>query len=294
MSHFRTVVLLENLPDDIESAVGTLLAPYDENTEVPEYERDCDCIGKIALRDAIETATKCHGSIKELRDSFHRDRQKDETDEQEDAAWEKHISGYKGTEQSALDSHPMKAKADPECGLYSERYHPGGHKPGERFEDGSGCAGTGKCLSTYNPKSKWDWWTIGGGWQGDFDSDYDSTKDERNWEECWVCEGTGKRHDQLGLDTRASNPDYTCNGCQGKGTKLKSTLAPHPSGNVKQVAGLSYVPFAIVTPDGEWHEKGSMGWWAIVTDEKDDWPDTVTKIFAQHESCTAVLCDLHI
>ena len=29
-------------------------------------------------------------------------------------------------------------------------------------------------------------------------------------------------------------------------------------------------PFAFITPDGEWHERGKMGWWAIVTDEKEE------------------------
>ena len=31
----------------------------------------------------------------------------------------------------------------------------------------------------------------------------------------------------------------------------------------------THVPFAYVTSDGKWHERGKMGWWAIVSDEKD-------------------------
>lgn len=31
-----------------------------------------------------------------------------------------------------------------------------------------------------------------------------------------------------------------------------------------------FVPFAFVTPDGEWHSKGKMGWWAISWDEMPD------------------------
>ena len=30
----------------------------------------------------------------------------------------------------------------------------------------SDCHGTGKRMTTYNPKSKWDWWVVGGRWNG--------------------------------------------------------------------------------------------------------------------------------
>ena len=31
-----------------------------------------------------------------------------------------------------------------------------------------------------------------------------------------------------------------------------------------------FVPFAFVTPDGEWHAKGKIGWWAATWDEMPD------------------------
>ena len=38
-------------------------------------------------------------------------------------------------------------------------------------------------------------------------------------EECDICNGTGKRIDDIGISARNANPDYTCNGCDGKGKK---------------------------------------------------------------------------
>lgn len=40
------------------------------------------------------------------------------------------------------------------------------------------------------------------------------------------------------------------------------------------------VPFAIVK-DGKWHERGSMGWWGCVSDEKDryEWNKQVAKLY---------------
>ncbi len=46
---------------------------------------------------------------------------------------------------------------------------------------------------------------------------------------------------------------------------------------INSAEGLS--AFAMVK-DGQWHEQGSVGWWAIVTDENDDWPAQFAKLLA--------------
>lgn len=76
------------------------------------------------------------------------------------------------------------------------------------------------CWSTRNDQGKWDWWQLGGRWTGVW-SDYDPATDERNWESCWLCEGTGRRNDLLGQQARLENPDYGCNGCSGEGIRVK-------------------------------------------------------------------------
>ena len=40
--------------------------------------------------------------------------------------------------------------------------------------------------------------------------------------------------------------------------------------------------YAVVTPDGEWHEKGSMGWWGCsseTADEAKDWEERYRERF---------------
>lgn len=56
------------------------------------------------------------------------------------------------------------------------------------------------------------------------------------------------------------------------------------------------IPFAVVTPDGKWHEKGDMGWWGIVHDKKEQkfWDEEVLEIYKSLEGHIAVGCDLHI
>ncbi len=65
--------------------------------------------------------------------------------------------------------------------------------------------------TTYNPKSKWDWYEIGGRWDGYF----------------------GQRKNVI---------------------KAKHIKKIEPT-------------FAVVH-DGQWYERGEMGWWAVVSNEK--------------------------
>lgn len=67
----------------------------------------------------------------------------------------------------------------------------------------------------------WDWYQIGGRWTGAHSPDYDPSTDPANIEQCEQCEGTGRRIDAIGKAARAKDPEYTCNGCQGKGTRTK-------------------------------------------------------------------------
>lgn len=46
--------------------------------------------------------------------------------------------------------------------------------------------------------------------------------------------------------------------------KVKTYVVKRPEMNTAPVSEIlenKIVPFAIVTPDGEWHERGNMGWW---------------------------------
>ena len=65
---------------------------------------------------------------------------------------------------------------------------------------------------------------------------------------------------------------------------------------VTKHANKAGVPFAIIK-DGKWHEKGEMGWFAMVSDEKTDekWQKEVAKLFSDLPPNTVFsLYDLHI
>jgi len=143
-----------------------------------------------------------------------------------------------------------------------EKNHPLYNKPSADCDD---CNGTGFYKSTYNPDSKWDWWVIGGRWDGTIQNNYRS--DENGGF------NFGSEHHQLKYNT-ISCKDF-----------LKSIKEDE-----------SQCPYSLVTPKGEWCEKGKMGWWGISSNEKDveKWHETINKILEQYNDCIAVGCDLHI
>ena len=222
MSHFYTVVIVPDgtEPQSFHDEVERLLAPYDENIEVPEYERDCHCIGRVARKFGKAEAEKVK-KIDTYRDEWNRKAKEAGKDMMESfldqKGWEEFIADWTKIKEEKEKEHPDYGKPDPEC---------------------DDCNGTGKYKTTYNPKSKWDWWVIGGRWDG---------------------------------------------------------TVP---GNAIPVSELTdeIIPFAMVTPDGEWHQKGDMGWWGMTSNEmsEEDWVKEVNGILKVYSKCIAIGCDLHI
>jgi hypothetical protein len=211
MSHATVLVLLSpgTPTDDLDAAIRPLLAPYSENMEVPEYDEPCWCVGSDAQNEARLAADASCGTLDDLRASFK--------NRHDDTAWGAHVKPYQDACAAALAAHPGKDAADPAC---------------------SDCAGSGTRKSTYNPKSKWDWYTVGGRWSGRI-------------------------------------PNDAC------------AVADLPAG---------WAPFALVTPDGEWHESGKLGWFGMSSGnvEPSAWDATVREMLAQHADAFAVLVDYHI
>ena len=121
----------------------------------------------------------------------------------------------------------------------------------------------------YNPEAKWDWWTIGGRRNNWLITNY--------WEEC----NCGKVKD-LSLDNMRINQKMNRAKWYVKEIEVAKREHRKPSfwnykkkPTIKQYiedADCSVAPFAILH-DGEWMEKGEMGWWGISDDKytKDDW-----------------------
>ena len=134
----------------------------------------------------------------------------------------------------------------------------------------------GNLLSTYNPRSKWDWWSEGGRWggmlrtaAGELNSariaDIDFTPDAQKYEAAlryWdvIVEHQPKLpgEDFFSMYNEQYYLDYYGD---------RDTYARYMT---------QFSTYAVVTPDGEWYEKGRMGWWGCsseTADEAKDWEE---------------------
>lgn len=209
MSHSTVLVLLPARPVNIEEAVTKALAPFDENTDVPAYKTRCCCVGNTARRAAHAYATATVGTAGSFRASF------DHTAPDADARWKTHIAPFSDLADATERAHPLYERPDADC---------------------DDCHGTALRESTRNPLSKWDWYQIGGRWDG-------------------------------------AIPDNACD------------VANLPA---------DFVSFAVLDPSGEWHEQGSMGWFGVVSDERDDWDTTFRTLMSRFPDAFAVCVDVHI
>ena len=167
-----------------------------------------------------------------------------------------------------------------------------------------------RLLAPYNESGRglrggtwWDWWQIGGRHTGMLDKDYDPETDPANIEACEYCEG--------GVTTQAiadhfpayqqflGQPCFQCKGTE-KRAKWPTQWVPF-GGDIKPVAEIrleqmSFTPFAIVTPDGEWHAS-SADWWSGDPEGQQgkavDWQQEVIALLAANPTATAVVVDCH-
>ena len=257
MSHFFTVVLVPKDTNDIEGKVKELLAPYSENEKVDEYDHKCYCVNSEASKAGKELAEINVGTIESFRLSFW-DKVNTELakqgisstnpnywEEQEKISaklnWEDYISAFLNYEKEATAKHHMF------------------NKPSLTCEE---CKGTGLYKSTYNPASKWDWWVVGGRWDGVIKNNPQNSENGFNFD---------AKHRTIDNNVILAI-DYLENCKTGK----------------------SDFPYSIVIPTGEWCEKGEMGWFGMSSNEKSNWTVRAEKILEQYKDCFVIGCDLHI
>lgn len=132
--------------------------------------------------------------------------------------------------------------------------------------------------STYNPDSKYDWYSLGGRWGKSI-----KTKSGEFVDECFLDE----------IDWSPFKPeDY-----EEEAKKDWSGKEYHPlKENVQYHYTENDVPFCLII-DGVWYERGKMGWWACVSDEKEkgDWNEEFMKLIkALPEKSIVANYDFHI
>ena len=187
MSHFCVYVF-----HDKNTSVSELLAPYDENIELAPY----------VLYTKEQAIAKVRSDMEKYRDSIYKEYLADPVKYKEKWGNNKNHINYIENEFPKILNW-----TDEECYEEIAKW---------KREDGL-VAEDGSILSKYNPKSKWDWYQIGGRWSNSI-----------------------------------------------PGNEVKMSEIP-----IEKIE----TPYAFVTPDGEWVERGEMGWFGVGSNEmnKDEW-----------------------
>ena len=89
MSHFFTLVLVPDDTVDVRSEVEDLLAPYDEELAVPEYQTMCFCVRDRSYRQANEEAAARFGTLEQLQTRFNAEYCRPDCLNEYDSHWRK-------------------------------------------------------------------------------------------------------------------------------------------------------------------------------------------------------------
>lgn len=282
MSHFTVLILGGNVDEQ--------LAPYDENERVEEYSN-----GPVSEEDL----ERMYNYYKEKKD-------------------------FVGTLEECLEQ-------------YSEDWNEGWRKDEN---------GVWQDYTTYNPKSKWDWYQTGGRWAGFFklkegatgisgdgslvcgnqaeegtadvllkkDIDFEGMMNDAgkkaseyydkiigiigNLPEVESWESIRERFENID-DAR----DFYHNQERVKALKEANEHWADPEDfqisredYIENARLRSFVPYAVVK-DGEWFQKGEMGWWGMSSNEmsQSDWNKKVSEmIMACDDETEFTLVDCHI
>ena len=135
----------------------------------------------------------------------------------------------------------------------------------------------GNVWSTYNPKSKWDWWSLGGRFR--------DILEDRCGEENYLSYGCSARVKNIDFSPDKEEYDVACefwdeyvdNEEVNGGFFAKSYYKDRYGDKETYARRCSlFSTYAVVTPDGEWHSAGNMGFFGVSSEtdeEAADWDD---------------------
>lgn len=236
MSHFTVAVIHKPWQD-----AGELLAPYDEGIQMEPY---ISRTKEDMIRDGKKRAQRCKEDVGK--------------------GYRSYMTPY------------LTAKTDED--FYNA----------ERDEEFCEYDDDGNELSTYNPNSKWDWYSIGGRWGG--------TLKVRPTEENGLADHLYEEDDEFVYVDSAPIKDVDFTPDKEEYDKAYNWWVEHIDSDKEWDSFIKkeyytdtykdatdyatrcaqFSTFAVVTPDGEWHEKGEMGWFACsdeTPEEAREWDD---------------------
>lgn len=150
----------------------------------------------------------------------------------------------------------------------------------------------GNIWSTYNPQSRWDWYSVGGRWG----KHPIPLKDGSSAVECPVSE-IDFGVDQEEYDKALKYWEETATVGKDSFFNAEYFLLRYKDAETYAKSQSQFSTHAIVTPDGKWIEKGKMGWFAYCSatpEEEREWDENYEALVSKYKDYVATFIDCHI
>ena len=253
MSHYTVMAILRKESD---TTLEELLAPYDENMDVAPYVRRTKA--EVIARKREEAAEVAHDILIAASVKDAEEYKKQETT---------YIYDYVTSDAGKAVAKLVDATDEEVFAAAVDDY-------GEECFDKDG-----NYISTYNPKSKWDWYQVGGRWAGSLalknggradeakagDIDWKATLScgdedaEKRVGEFWDEYVLGKLPEDVAGKSEKEIKDYL-DGKFGFILFKREYYLEHYGSKEEYVSrATSWSPYAVLDDKG-WHAPGEMGW----------------------------------
>lgn len=301
MSHFTVTVVVDGTVqrDKIEEAVAAALAPYDENREVPRY---------VEYTKA-ELIANSRASVERMANENYAKFQADPAAYVATCSNVDHLVYLAGGTERAqatpavaariaeLQSKSPRSSVSPPTGCdpmpyeesfpakleWSDEQH---HASAIEWYSPQDIGADGEVYSTRNPKSQWDWYSIGGRWA-------------HYWK---LAAGASITDDSVVPDLTYAAWTHRTRMSEADSAYVREREARAVThADVARKFAIDFTDldptYAFVTSSGDWHEKGRMGWFGMSFDEvpQEDWNTQYAALVADEaENAWFVLVDCHI
>jgi len=244
MSHFTVGIITRDEPT--LSDITFILEPFDENKEVRHIITKQKIIDEVR-RDITDYA---NSSYKEYLTNP-----------------EEYVKKYGSNENHIkyiTEEFPQKLNwTDEECYLDGIKYY-----------EQENILPNGDIISHYNPLSKWDWWEVGGRWNGLIQtshgavnkspvSDITNLFDEKIYKNAiryWELKVEEREQNEEDKEFLKDYHDFW---------NKEYYLTYYGDKETYAKCQATFSTYAYIDIYGEWHGKGDMGWWGMSNQEED-------------------------
>lgn len=152
----------------------------------------------------------------------------------------------------------------------------------------------GRYIYYSNPNAKWDWYQIGGRWDGVLLAKLEEDETVQLWVNSYPVKEID--FEEMRKQRLKDLPPYHKT-VYDSFWKPEYMLEQYPTEEEYIRRSTQFTTYAVVTPDGEWLEPGAMGWFGIsaaTTDDEREWDNAYPEFLEKYKDCWLTIVDCHI